>query len=207
LENGIYVGTAALVEGSLEQISKTADEGQSPVVWVAIPTSEVLEINPGEEPWFTRVVQDDDLEMVRACRELAFERSKSEWLQSGDPRGLVVNSSEEKVMVVNLVDKCPHPIAKMKETGCGHPYCELCDGNVHPISKVVLKSAGPVVTCNRMPASSYEFIFRENFAGSEHLTTAMRKRSVNGSMRPRILLKELSMTSEKNGFTRERRSV
>ena len=56
LENGIHVGTAALVEGSLERILKTADEGQSPVVWVAIPTSEVLEINPGEEPWFTRVV-------------------------------------------------------------------------------------------------------------------------------------------------------
>ena len=32
------------------------------------------------------------------------------------------------------------------------------------------------MTCNRMPASTYEFVFRENFAGSENLTTAMRKK-------------------------------
>ena len=175
LENRITVGTASVVEGSLERIVRTSDEGQSPIVWVAIPSSEVLEIQEGEEPWFVREMSNEDRESVKLCKEMTAERSRSEWYQSGESKGLFTNSCEEKVMVVNLVDKCPHPVSKMKEVSCGHPYCEICDGNVHPISKVVLKSAGPVITCNRAPASTYEFVFRENFAGSEHLTTAMRK--------------------------------
>ena len=43
LENRITAGTASVVEGSLERIVRTSDEGQSPIVWVAIPSSEVLE--------------------------------------------------------------------------------------------------------------------------------------------------------------------
>ena len=160
LENGIFTGTGSVVEGDLERIMKTGDEGQSPILWIAIPTSEVLEINLGEEPWRLRTVTVEDVECVKICREMVAERSRSEWQQSGEPKGLAVNSSEEKVMVVNVVDKCPHLLSKMRENACGHPYCEICDGNVLPISKVVLKSAGPVITCNRMPASTYEFVFR-----------------------------------------------
>ena len=161
VENGLATGTATVVEGSLQKIAKAGDEGQPPILWVVVPPSEVLEINEGEEPWVIREMLNEDRESVQLCSDMVAEQSRSEWQNSGESKDVFTNSHEEKVMVVNLVDKCPHAIPKMKENACGHPYCEICDGNVHPVTSVVLKSAGPVVTCNRMPASTYEFVFRE----------------------------------------------
>ena len=121
LENGLVTGTASVVERSLEKIASTGDEGQPPILWIVVPTSEVPEINVGEEPWVIREMSNEDRESVRLCSELVAERSRSDWQKSGESKGVFNNSHEEKVMVVNLVDKCPHAIAKMKENACGHP--------------------------------------------------------------------------------------
>ena len=81
----------------------------------------------------------------------------------------------EKVMMVKLTSTCSHPPSQWEVRKCGHPWCPMCQGNVHPLSKVVLTGPGPIVGCNRQPASSYDYLFREGMAGSENLTTAMRK--------------------------------
>ena len=104
VENRIVVGTASVIEGNLERILRTGDEGQFPIIWIAIPTSEVLEIHEGEEPWIVREMSNEDRESVRLCMEMTADRSRSEWQQSGEARGVFTNSCEEKVIVVNLVN-------------------------------------------------------------------------------------------------------
>ena len=91
-------------------------------------------------------------------------------------RGWVTGSEAEPVLMVKLNDECEHDESCWKPTACGHSLCSRCDGHVDPGTRVVLKSAGPVITCNRRskPMKEYEYVFEEWFAGSANLTAAIR---------------------------------
>ena len=60
---------------------------------------------------------------------------------------------------------------------CGHAWCRMCNGHVHPGTRVVLKGPTDVVKCNRRwhKLYEYQYLFRENCAGSARLTVAMKE--------------------------------
>ena len=70
LENGLLVGRAQVIEGFVEDILRTCDEG--PLfgeVLIAVPPFEVVEVMPNEEPWEIRLATSDDREMISLCRD------------------------------------------------------------------------------------------------------------------------------------------
>ena len=48
----------------------------------------------------------------------------------------------------------------------------LCDGFVHPATRVALQGPGPIIKCSRKPKKDYKYFVRETFSGSENLTRA-----------------------------------
>ena len=63
LENGLFTGQAQVVEGYVEDILRTCDEGPwYGEVLIAVPPFEVVEVLPGEEPWSLREGTGEDRE-------------------------------------------------------------------------------------------------------------------------------------------------
>ena len=116
------------------------------------------------------------MEQVRYCREEQVRHSRSAFTGSTDKVATYVDEDNERVCAVKLTTKCEHDPTSWSPQKCGHNWCEMCQGHVDPVSKVVLTSAGPIVTCNRLPRSEYTYLFREGMAGSEHLTQAMQRK-------------------------------
>jgi len=185
LEDAVTTGTVKVIEGWVKDVVNNPVEsvdlegiGEVEVgqVLVAIDTYEVVELWDGDcDLWNLRVGTDDDREAVRKCCEMSADRARSDILQSERETAVFSDENLEKVMMVKLTSTCSHPPSQWEVRKCGHPWCPMCQGNVHPLSKVVLTGPGPIVGCNRQPASSYDYLFREGMAGSENLTAAMRK--------------------------------
>ena len=89
--------------------------------------------------------------------------------------GVFGSTGGAKVLSVRLSDVCQHDEALWVRKACGHTWCERCAGYVDPTNRVALSSAGPIITCNRMPKprTDYQYYFREHQAGSRRLTDAM----------------------------------
>ena len=175
VENEITIGGSQVVEGFLDDILTLDPEGQlTGELLVAVPPMEVLEILPGEEPWRLRGGTNEDRETVTLGREEQCRLARSEVMTSAKPGGTFTDENNERVLVVRLHDKCGCAEEAWEKRDCGHPYCTICAGHVHPVTRVTLKGAEPTVSCNRVRQSEYEFVFREAFAGSEHLTKAMK---------------------------------
>ena len=131
LENGLSTGRAQVVEGYVEDILRSCDEGPwYGEVLIAVPPFEVVEVLPGEEPWSLREGTGDDRECVARCREEQVRTARSEMSHSQGLRGTFLNENEERVMVVELHNKCGCPQEIWEKRDCGHPFlpnlCELC---------------------------------------------------------------------------------
>ena len=100
--------------------------------------------------------------------------------------GFVLNEEGERVLSVRLHEKCDHKEEHWDRKKCGHCWCRMCNGFVHPGTRVSLKGPTDVVTCNRKwhQFGEYKYLFRENCAGSARLTQAMRRVLPKGKVAP-----------------------
>ena len=89
-----------------------------------------------------------------------------------------MNEHGERILSVRLHDKCEHRDEMWERKPCGHVWCKMCNGHVHPGTRVSLKGLTDVVQCNRKwhRLNEYEFLFVENCAGSARLTHSIKKR-------------------------------
>ena len=113
--------------------------------------------------------------------DLTIELGRRRALTSDQPVGWVYNDDNERVFSIKLHDTCTHAVEQRKAKACGHMWCPLCDGWVHPGTNVLLKGAGPVIKNNRelQNVAEYTHFFRETMAGSGRLTHAMKGRLKN----------------------------
>ena len=138
VESEITIGGAHVVEGFLEDIVELDPEGQLVgELLVAVPPSEVVEIWPGEEPWKLRSGTDEDRETVSRCRGEQCKLARSEVVSSSRPGGTFVGENDERVLVVRLHDKCQCPEEVWEPRDCGHPYCTIRAGHVHPFQELL----------------------------------------------------------------------
>ena len=127
-------------------------------------------------PW--RIVKQTPEVAARAAvsavymSELSRKRAERE-----DGPGYVVTEHMERVRSVRLHDKCSHSEEHWQRMACGHCWCRMCNGWVHPGTKVALKGPTDLVKCNRQwhQLDWYAYLFRENCVGSARLSTAFRK--------------------------------
>ena len=152
-------------------------EGEQ-VVTVAIDPGARCVIGGTQAHWAIGEAKVEHLRRALVSEDMTIELGRRRALLADQPVGWVYNDDNERVLSVKLHDTCPHPLEKLKAKGCGHMWCALCDGWVHPGTRVVLKSVGAVVKNNRKlhDVESYAYLFRENMAGSGRLTRAMQQR-------------------------------
>ena len=128
-------------------------------------------------PW--RVLPAPPEVVARAALSAHLSRQFGRQLACGSNAraGVVLGDRGERVLSVRLHDKCEHEQIHWEWKTCGHVWCKMCNGFVHPGSKVSLKGPADVIKCNRKwhVLTDYKHIFRENTAGSGRLTIAMRK--------------------------------
>ena len=88
----------------------------------------------------------------------------------------MVNDQGERVLSVRLHERCEHKEEHWELKTCGHVWCRMCNGHVHPGTRVALKGVTDIVKCNRKwhKLDEYLYLFRENCAGSANLTAAMK---------------------------------
>jgi len=144
-------------------------------VYVVVESDQVAVISELNCPWGLRLATGDDCDLARSAAEHREYLSRSEFRRSKDSEGKFRSSDSELVYSVKLTDVCEHDETNYDVKGCGHAWCQLCDEWVHPGTKVALKGAGPIITCNRKRRDEYEFYFREGCSGSEVLTRTMQR--------------------------------
>jgi len=167
----------SVIEGPLDRVvrfneSRDRYEGH---LYVALEQDTAIVISELNAPWGLRLATDEDGDAVRAAAEHQQWLARSEFRRSQDREGQWQSSSGETVFTVKLTDVCEHDASSQSLKSCGHAYCSLCDGWVHPGTKVALKGAGPIITCNRKRKDEYEYYFREGCSGSEVLTRTMQR--------------------------------
>jgi heat shock protein HtpX len=119
------------------------------VVVAAVDIGARCVIGSTHAPWDAQEPKVEQLRRVQVSEDLTIELGHRRALTSDQPIGWIYNDDNERVLSVKLRDTCPHPLEKLKAKGCGHMWCALCDGWVHPGTRVVLKGAGAVVQNNR----------------------------------------------------------
>ena len=166
----------SIVEGPLSgMVAYDSDRDRyEGCVYVVVESDQVAVISELNCPWGLRLATGDDCDLARSAAEHREHLSRSEFRRSKDFEGKFRSSDGELVYSVKLTDVCEHDETNYDVKGCGHAWCRLCDGWVHPGTKVALKGAGPIITCNRKRRDEYEFYFREGCSGSEVLTRTMR---------------------------------
>ena len=88
-----------------------------------------------------------------------------------------MGESGERALSVRLHEKCEHKEEHWSRKKCGHVWCKMCGGHVHPATRVSLKGAVGVVrnNSNWHKLDHYQYLFRENNAGSARLTKCMKE--------------------------------
>ena len=81
------------------------------------------------------------------------------------------------MLSVRLHQRCDHKEEHWERKKCGHCWCRMCSGHVHPITRVALKGPSDVVRCNRRwhQLKDYRYLFRENCAGTGVLSAAVAR--------------------------------
>ena len=109
--------------------------------------------------------------------QLTQELGRRQAQVAAERAGYLLNEYGERVLSVRLHEKCEHKEDHWQRKPCGHVWCRMCNGHVHPGTRVALKGPTDVVKCNRKwhKLHEYQYLFRENCAGSARLTTAMKE--------------------------------
>ena len=118
-------------------------------------------------PWRVTTFTPEVAARAAVSAVLTAELSRSAARKSEEPAGYVVTDHGEKVLSVRLHDKCEHKEDMWERKPCGHCWCKMCNGFVHPGTRVALKGPTDVIKCNRRwhQLKEYKYLFRENCAG------------------------------------------
>ena len=129
------------------------------VVNVAIQPGFTIFIDDGTQPWELSAPEPEETIMYNeSLRARAFE-SNDEARRSQDSVGVYYGADGQKVLSVRMNDYCRHDPSKWERKACGHQWCSMCAGYVDESTRVALSSPGPIITCNRNPATlgDYEY--------------------------------------------------
>ena len=162
------------VEGPLEHVVKFCErlgryEG---VLHVFVEPNFSLDLSNEGGPWRLRLATGEDRELARLCAQQGEALAVSDFRVKSDTACHFSSKGGERILTVRLTAKCDHDLNQWKPKACGHVFCPLCDGFVHPATRVALQGPGPIIKCNRKPKKDYKYFFRETFSGSENLTRA-----------------------------------
>ena len=163
-----------VVEGPVSVFCPRPD-GVGALTVTVEPGVEVL-VGPDEPVWTVGLAGNVERELAARAEHAGVLQARLEAARSAEPAGWYSAGKREKVLSIRLAGKCPHDSSKWEGKACGHAKCELCDGYVHPFTRVALPGPGPVIRCNRRhhALDDYEYRFGENQAGSHVLTDAMK---------------------------------
>ena len=133
-------------------------------------------ICPSRFPWRIGVPSSDQLDAARKSRETGVLLARERARESDQPLSWIRGAEGEPALSVRLSQRCNHVEVSWKKKSCGHVWCAMCNGFVHPVSRVALSGPGPVISCNRKPngLEDYEHWFAENHGGTVVLTHAMK---------------------------------
>ena len=154
-------------------------EGSGPYVigsvGVAIDPGVEYFLDTASAPWVLGEATEEHLDRANVCRVQAIKCARREASNSDKRSGLIQGARGQRILSVRVNDHCEHDQSGYERRPCGHCYCSRCDGFVDPKKRTALRSAGPVITCNRRPRpfADYDHLFAENMAGSCSLTNAM----------------------------------
>ena len=142
------------------------------MVQVAVEPAQTAVITQASFPWDVAAPNPEQLARGALSGYLTDLMAHRRARLAPESAGVRRDSRGEPVMSVRLADRCGH--ADLRVAGCGHGYCSVCDGWVHPGTRVVLKGPGPIIKCNRSfhRTGDYEKLFSA-FGGS--LKTSVRE--------------------------------
>ena len=63
---------------------------------------------------------------------LTTELGRAAALNAKEPAGYLLGERGERILSVRLHDKCEHDDKMWERKPCGHVWCKMCNGHVHP---------------------------------------------------------------------------
>ena len=78
----------------------------------------------------------EHLRRALVSEDMTIELGRRRAVMADQPVRWVYNDDNERVLPVELHDTCPHPLEKLKAKGCGHLRRAMCDGWIHPGTRV-----------------------------------------------------------------------
>ena len=146
-------------------------------VTAAVDPGARVAVTATNTPWNVVPITPASAAKAALCRVMTAELGRSQARQAPDREGYLRGASGEKILSVRVHDQCNHPSQHWEPRSCGHVWCKMCNGFVHPGTKVALKGPVDVIRCNRHfdDFGKYDFLFKECNAGSANLTKTMRK--------------------------------
>ena len=98
-------------------------------------------------PWKVVAMTPEAAARAVMAAQLTQELSRRHARVSTDRAGYVVNDQGERVLSVRLHERCEHKEEHWERKTCGHVWCRMCNGHVHPGTQVA--GATDIVKCNR----------------------------------------------------------
>jgi hypothetical protein len=113
--------------------------GQAGSLIVAVETGARAVITGTRVPWQVRKVTPEVAARAVMSAQLTQEFSRRQAQVSSDRAGYLLNEHGERVLSVRLHEKCEHEEDHWERKTCGHVWCKMCNGHVHPGTRVALK--------------------------------------------------------------------
>ena len=134
-------------------------------------------VETGASPWVFGEGDPEGERRLLLAQEQSIQACRAKADLAREDAGVYQGPDGAQVLSVRLNDVCQHSEESWVRKACGHTWCERCAGYVNPKNRVALTSAGPIITCNRVPKprTGYKYWFREHNAGTANLTSIMKK--------------------------------
>ena len=123
-------------------------------------------------PWNVVPLTPAAASQAALCQVLTVEYGRKRARAARERAGYVKGSDGGRMLSVKLHDTCEHGEQHWVRRSCGHCWCKMCSGYVHPGTRVALKGPVGAIRNNRLyrALDRYEFLFKECNAGSANLT-------------------------------------
>jgi len=131
-----------------------------------------LDLSNEGGPWRLRLATGEDRELARSCAQQGESLAVSDFSVNMETACHFSSKSGERILTMKLTATRDHDLNQWKPKARGHVFCPLCDGFVHPATRVALQGPGPIMKCKPKPKKGYKHFFRKRFSGSENLTRA-----------------------------------
>ena len=140
-----------MVEGLRDDIiygvSPTSRAGQ---VMLVVESHTTLDVVVGDTLGLLREPESPEWEAACLCLDTQAFHFRFQAFDDKQFTGTCSRNEGERVCMVKLAERCGHYArTTWTKRRCGHDLWERCGGNVHLVTRIVLKAGNPVVTCNR----------------------------------------------------------